>query len=342
VPSIALVRDVPASIDLYWSWVDPAVKAAPANLANGKGLCTWLGPYNWTIQSYLYLRAAGVPCALTPTWPEAGIIIAHGDFLPPEAHASRDQFIVEIKPDRRVQCLYANFVVVQNAHDPIRNRLGRRFVPSGVVDYWPQAGLIPRDPARADRFENVCYMGNPEQFLAEVDEVEAAMVDAGVTWRMVPREQWHDYRAADAIVAVRPLGSIASKAPDVVSFFTPNRKPAAKLLNAWRAGVPAVLSPDVAYRDLRRSELDFLEATTVDDIACAVRRLRDDPALRQAMVENGRSRAAEFSTERIVSRWRMMVEHEIVPAFERWRRSNWRRQVHGPLRRLFKRLAPDV
>jgi hypothetical protein len=38
----------------------------------------------------------------------------------------------------------------------------------------------------------------------------------------------------------------------------------------------------------------------------------------------------------------MMVEHEIVPAFERWRRSNWRRQVHGPLRRLFKRLAPDV
>ncbi len=341
VPSPDIVAGVPRSIGDYWGWIDGAVKRAPANLANGKGPCTWLGPYNWTIQTYLYLKEAGVRCDLTAMLPERGVIVAHGDFLPPALRPTRDQFIVEIKPDRPLQCRHANFVIVQNRHDPLRQGWARALVPSAFVNYWPQPGLLPRDVSRGDRFENVCFMGNSEQFLAETDVLETKVRKLGLSWWMPPRHQWHNYSTVDAIVAVRPLATLASLSTDVVSFFTPERKPASKLYNAWLAGVPAILSPEVGFQSLRRSELDYLEASTIPDIVAALDKLKQNPDLRRAMAENGRRRAVPFAPTQTAAAWRALIDRQILPAFGRWHRSSLRRQWLFVARRLLGRVAPQ-
>jgi hypothetical protein len=95
---------------------------------------------------------------------------------------------------------------------------------------------------------------------------------------------WPDFRTVDAVLAVRPAAC-------------PRRdsKPATKLCNAWLAGVPALLSPEVAYRELRRSPLDYLEVAGPEEAKGAVDRLLAEPGLYQRMVANGRERAAEVT-----------------------------------------------
>ena len=40
------------------------------------------GQYDWTLQTYLHLKDAGVPCQLVDTLPSDGIVLSHRDFLP--------------------------------------------------------------------------------------------------------------------------------------------------------------------------------------------------------------------------------------------------------------------
>jgi hypothetical protein len=80
-------------------------------------------------------------------------------------------------------------------------------------------------------------------------------------------------------------------------------KPASKLTNAWAAGVPAILSPELPYRELRRSSLDYLEARSGAEALEAIDRLVSDPALYSAMVANGLERAREFHSDCLTGRW---------------------------------------
>lgn len=325
VPSPSLVADLPRSIEDYWAWADPAIRRSPAPLGNGRGDCTWAGPYNWTLQTYVYLRQAGLASVLTALLPDEGIIVTHGDFLPAHLRPSARQFVVEIKPDRPLQCIHANFVIVQNRRDPIRRGLHRVLVPSAYVNYWPQPGLLPRDAGRQERFENARFVGNPEQFLPDAERLSAELARLGMTWQIVPRDRWHDYRDTDVVVAVRPRAFTNARA-EYEAYFAPNRKPASKLYNAWLAGVPAVLSPDVAFRDLRRSSLDYLEAESVSEIVDRLRELQADAALRQAVAENGRQRAREFSAEHTVLAWTGIIEQQILPRYAAWQESPLRRR----------------
>ncbi|HWW86655.1 MAG TPA: glycosyltransferase [Vicinamibacterales bacterium] len=326
VPSTELVDAVPPSISQYWAWIDEVARTLPAKLANDEGDCTRVGPYNWTVQTFIYLRDAGFPCELSASVPEEGIIITHGDFLPRSFAPSARQFLVEIKPDRELQCRFANFVIVQNRHDPIRYGLRRLLVPAAFVHFWPQPGLLGREESRADTFENVCFIGNSEEFLPGVEVLAAEIRKLGLHWRMVPREHWHDYRQVDAVVAVRPRPARWSRRRNEDPSSDPNRKPASKLLNAWRAGVPAVLSPDIAFGDLRRSELDYLEARDVPEIILRLKRLKDDAALRRSMAANGTRRAADYTAEHNARAWQNLIQREIGPRFASWVRSPWRRK----------------
>jgi hypothetical protein len=229
---------------------------------------------------------------------------------------------------------------VQNRHDPIRRGAGRLLVESATIPLWPQPGLLPRDPARGDRFETIAYMGNPRQFLEDAPVLEAQIRDLGLRWAMPPPEQWHDYRAVDAAVAVRPLDTAAAKLKESAPFLDPDRKPASKLVNAWRAGVPAIVSPESAHADLRRSELDYLEARTVPDIVARLTRLRDDVPFRRAMADNARQRGVEFQASRNVRAWIDALEERIVPAFIAWSRSPGRRAWFDLSRRASRRVAP--
>ena len=118
--------------------------------------------------------------------------------------------------------------------------------------------------------------------------------------QLYQQHRWNDYSTIDVVVALRPPEAWAARS-----------KPAAKLQNAWAAGVPAILSPESQYRYLRRSSLDYIEARSAADVLAAVDRLRADPDLYNAMVRNGLERGREFHTDRIVRRWREVLWDEI-------------------------------
>jgi hypothetical protein len=309
IPSQYLIDNVPGKIDDYWKWIDQFIETNPAPRASG-GYCTYTGPYTWTVQTYIYLRNSHFPSELTANLPEDGIIITHGNFLPTYLKPTPRQFIVEIKPDKYLQNIYSNFVIVQNKRDPLHCGIKRFLIKSAFVNNWPQPGLIPRDPHRADRFENICFMGNADQFLRDVESLESEIKKLGLKWIMMPREKWNDYSEVDAIVAVRP---------DSVMI---ERKPVTRLTNSWAAGVPAIVSPDIAFEDIRKSELDYLRARNVTEIVESIKRLMGNPQLRRDMAENGKKRAMEFGPEKTVRMWIDIIDNMIIPEYLAWKQQS--------------------
>jgi hypothetical protein len=270
------------------------------------------GERAWVLQTYLRLADAGYPVQLASRLPESGVVVFHAKQRRalPLRRRSRGRsglVFVAVRGDVK-QAGGADFELVQNRRSA--DGLGRLFIP-----HWPQPGLLPRDAARGSRLERIAYKGfdrnlHPyfrgagwRSFLAShgiewvVDSVPFA--EGGTRGEAL---EWPDFRAVDAVLAVRPAAC-------------PRRdsKPATKLYNAWLAGVPALLSPDVAFRELWRSPLDFLEVTGPAAARSGVQRLLAEPDLYRRMVANGRARAAEFSADAVLAHWLELLE-EILPA----------------------------
>jgi len=138
-----------------------------------------------------------------------------------------------------------------------------------------------------------------------------ALLEQGIEWKSdavewggnsaVYETNWNDYSDTDVIVAMRK---------DLSNPYT--KKPASKLINAWLAGVPAILGPEQAYRELRRSMLDYIEVAAAEEAAVALARLKSDPELYGAMVENGRRRAEEVMADECAKTWEALL-FEIIP-----------------------------
>jgi hypothetical protein len=257
------------------------------------------GMYVWVLQTYVRLRATGAPVRVARIPPASGVVLAHTDYverLLAEAPSAADLTIVSARADRPQQ-IYADLEVVQNASSVQDCQI---FIPS-----WLQPGLIPRRWDRGTRVENIAYVGARKQL--HPDLADGEWVDAlqrrGLHWqmrmvtfdgndRLYSEHRWNDYSMSDVVVALRPA-----------STWNATSKPAAKLTNAWAAGVPAIVSPELPYRELRRSRLDYLEARSGVEALDAIERLRRDPALYAAMVENGLERAREFHSSHVAARW---------------------------------------
>lgn len=265
------------------------------------------GLYVWILQTFLRLRAAGAPVQLVATPPASGLVVTHADHFEQVlsgAPSPARLTIIVARSDRRPQRL-ADFGIVQNAESADRHHF---FIPS-----WLQPGLIPRRPDRGARVELIAYVGAIKELdpdLAGPAWAEALRV-RGLQWdcrtiafsgndQRYQRLRWNDYASTDVVVALRAPASW-----DVRS------KPAAKLQNAWAAGVPAILSPERPYRELRRSPLDYLEARSSADVLTAIDALRSNPTLYADMVQNGLERAREFRSDRLVSRWRDVLWRDI-------------------------------
>lgn len=293
----------------------------------------------WTLQTFLRLRAAGLPVTLTETLPRSGMVVFHAKHkheVQRERRSSREAVLVALRGDRK-PVLTADFEILQNA----QLADGRR---SFDVPHWPQPGLVPRDPARSG-LAVVAYKG----FLGNLDPAFRdprwlrRVAELGLEWRCDAASfdragfrhypvDWSSYREIDAVIAIRP----------------PERdlhagKPASKLVNAWLAGVPAILGAECACRALRRGPLDYFEATGPDEAVHALERLRDEPGLLAAMIANGRRRAAEFAAEAVVEHWRRLL-FEIIPRAAESRCPGRRRSlvtltVQSWLRRAGTRIA---
>src|SRR4051812_187840 len=276
------------------------------------------GEQVWVLQTYLRLARAGLPVELASVPQNSGLIVFHAKqarALRRRAHLLGDAVLVAARADNR-QPLIADFEILQNAH--FADGRSRFHVP-----HWPQPGLLPRDAARGTAIRRLVYKGfdgnlNPEFRRPEWRQL---LANRGIEWVVdaapfAGREtdaqaiDWPDFREADLILAVRPDDRRRS-----------TNKPASKLVNAWLAGVPALLGPEVAYRELRRSPLDYFEVSNLAEVLAAVDRLIGDPALYNAMVENGRARAADFTAAAILPRWEKLL-FETIPALSppRWSR----------------------
>ncbi|MEQ8469306.1 hypothetical protein [Coleofasciculus sp. E1-EBD-02] len=275
------------------------------------------GLFCWNLQTYLRLKADGFPCQLVRTIPEEGIIISHREGFPNHLKPGRKLLMVCIKADRP-RHPYAQLHIIQN---PQNNMLKKSMMTVGDAYYlphWPQPGLIPRNPARRDRFENIAFFGNQYNLAPELKypSWKEKLNALGLSWRVVKRDKWNDYSETDAIVAMRSFSQL-----DVTL------KPATKLYNAWSAGVIAILGCESAYRAERKSELDYLEVNSLNEVILSLKRLRDDKGLRQAMIENGRVRAEEVKPASTSAKWRSFIEEIAIPAYKRWcTTSDWNRQ----------------
>lgn len=294
-----------------------------------------LGEHAWVLQTFLRLTRAGHPAELANVPPDEGLIVFHAKqskALARRLPRRRDVVLVGARADNR-EPLIADFEVLQNG----RFADGRRRFH---IPHWPQPGLISRDPARGTRLERLVYKGfdrnlHPafrseawRRFLAGqgIEWVTDSVAFAGRSTDKMAIE-WPDFRQVDAVLAVRPDERSQRTA-----------KPATKLLNAWLAGVPALLGPEYAFRELRRSDLDYLEVGSLSEAEAAVRRLREDPGLYQAMVENGRSRAAEYTVEATVRRWAELL-YETLPALAHTPASRRLRRVPLPVKVPARALA---
>lgn len=286
----------------------------------------------WVLQAYLRLARAGWPVKLAGTPPRGGLVVFHAKHERALRAAGRtlgDAVLVGVRADNR-EPLAADFEIVQNGWFADGRR---RF----HLPHWPQPALRPRDPARGSRLERAAYKGfdanlHPDlrapawrDFLAArgIEWVVDSVEFAGAATDTLPLD-WPDHRELDLIVAVRP--------PERTLW---RSKPASKLVNAWLAEVPALLGPEVAYRELRRSPLDYLEAGTRAEAERAVERLLAEPGLHAAMVENGRARAAEHTAAAILPRWAELL-FETIPARVERKRT---RRLPLPLRRAARWLG---
>lgn len=285
----------------------------------------------WVLQTYLRLRAAGAPVTLRDRLPDDGIaVISTGDYHAylRERRTRTAAFIVATRGSYRRTPPFADAEVVQNRAQA--DDRGRFF-----MTHWPQPGLIPRDPARDTRIRRIAYKGFPAnlrqefreprwlEFLAArgIDWVEDASTYANLQTD-TSKLQWPDYREVDLVLAVRE--------EDPTMY--PGR-PATKLFNAWLAGVPALLGPELAYRAERTHPDDYLEVRNVADAQRAIVQLLEQPNRYRALLARAQARARDCDAAATTRRWQALLFDTLARmAGRRAPRTLFARQLGGRIR----------
>ena len=279
------------------------------------------GPRIWTAQTHLRLREAGYSVTLSSELPHTGIVAFFPEaesltvLMTSGVHNNPELINVALCGDRG-RFAWADFEIVQNRR--YANGKSVIFIPC-----WPQPGLIPRNAERGTKVSRIAFKGyasslnamfRSEQWLEYLRGSGIAWVEDVADWQgNRPGEMriaWNDYSEVDLVIAVREDEKARYE-----------NKPASKLVNAWMAGVPALLGAEYAYWELRRSELDYAEVDSVEAAIAAVEQLRSDPERYRDMVENGKQRAMDFRPERLVERWAALLFEELPrlassPAFK--------------------------
>jgi hypothetical protein len=295
--SARLVQFVLGNHDSHWRDLEDldesAIDREPRRFVGGRN--------SWIAQSYLRLKPAlearGWEVRAGRSFVPGAISIVHRDDANDFASQGHETFLVVVRADR-APVAACDLAIVQNRIEPGPSE---RFMP-----LWPQPGLIARDPARGASIRRIAYHGRtssaPRWFTEPA--FHEALASRGVEFS-IEATHWEDYREVDVSIAARDESSAVLAT-----------KPATKVYNAWLARVPALAAPEPAYREVRRSSMDFIEIKGAADVLRAVDMLRANPRLFQAMVQNGIERGREFSVEAIRTRWLDFLEEEVVPAYE--------------------------
>ena len=270
------------------------------------------GRNSWIAQTYVRLRptleARGWRARVTDRFHPGSISIVHRDDANQYQSAAAESFLVVVRADRP-PVRACDVAIVQNALAPSGKE---RFLP-----LWPQPGLHGRDPRRGTGIQRLAYHGRTGSAPSWFSD-RAFIADLrrrGVEFE-VKTSGWEDYQFVDLAIAVRDDVPVRLRS-----------KPATKLYNAWLAGVPMLASPEPAYKELRRSPIDFLEVHDPRAVLEAIDLLRANPGLYSAMITNGRARGREFDVDAVRERWLALLEREILPAYAAARARLGRRQA---------------
>ena len=263
----------------YWQWQGQAMLSTP-----------YWGRYHWVLQTFLYLKEAGARVELVNTMPPAGVIVTHVDCVEYGFRPTVQQFFVALLVDREIAHPRADMHVLHNPAQRLHLGLKHQYMPP-----WPQIGLKPRDASRGDRFEVLGYFGYPNNLHPSLSEPSfLKQIEAlGLRMFVPPAAEWHDFSGVDCILALRNLGRSHAHL----------NKPSLKLLNAWLAGVPAVLGYELAYRAEGLPGVGYLEATSAQEVIDALQLLRSDVQQRRSLVQHGQRAVQAFSVAGTTARW---------------------------------------
>lgn len=258
------------------------------------------GPHNWIVQTYLHLRkpleSVGLTVSISEEFRPDSINIAHRDSLNRFWMPYARYYIVGVRADRS-PIKVSDWELLQNKAQSISAR--QRYLP-----LWPQPGLLAREATRGHQITCIGYFGRPGASSTWLDDphFRRRLADLGV--RFEARDDcWFDYRDVDLVLAHRQESQTMLA-----------QKPASKLINAWLAGVPALLGHEPGYAALRESELDYLTIAGPEAALAAVQRLQHDPTLYAAMIQNGYLRAVSYTVDASRERWLRFLLDEVVPA----------------------------
>lgn len=261
----------------------------------------------YVIQTYVQLKLRGLNVHLVSEFIPNQICIAHYDCLSIKDYPF-NSYVICCRVDRpRPQICEST--IVQNPLNICDKTIF-------YVIHWPLLNMIPRNKERGNNISNIIYRGGTlnlaktfkdEQFLEKLQSISINVSVSPPTDYQRIKVNWNDYSEGDLVLAVRNLTE-----------YDLTLKTDHKLVNAWIAGVPALLGPEPAYQRLRKSELDYIEVRSPEDVISAIKGLRDNPKLYQAMIENGFERAKSFTPDRIAEDWRNLLAGFIYEDYQRW------------------------
>jgi hypothetical protein len=281
----------------------------------------------WIVLTYLHLKRRNLNVYLSDRFiPGTICVVSAIDFGIREK--TFDTFVVGCRSDGFKPAL-CDVAIVQNP----TNVQSKTDI---LIPHWPQPGLIKRNQARQNCIDNLVFKGSDNnlykafrsgEFIQELENLGVKFQINGLQKNQPVK--WHDYSEADLVLAVRDLTQ-----KDALV------KPASKLVNAWIAGVPALLGPEPAFQNLIESHLDYIEVTTPQAALDAIRKLKHDPNLYRAMIVNGQKRAEEFSTSQIAQKWQQALAEPIAQLYSKWCKRDRISKISGfALRTVSQKIA---
>lgn len=138
----------------------------------------------------------------------------------------------------------------------------------------PQRGLRPRDRQRGEVLTTVALKAYSENVPPWLDgEFSDRLEGLGYRLRIDDERsgRWQDFEDVDVVLCTHQAATLHDD----------RRKPATKLINAWRAGAIPICGDYVGYRELASADETalFVEGEDAESYLHALARLRDEPGL---------------------------------------------------------------
>lgn len=263
---------------------------------------------NWVWSTYYRLQQKGYTnIHLVNELPEKGIVVMASNQGGVFQKFPKDLFVILTVADSP-PWLYTQINVSQNPLQPPDYPNILRFPVWKHISHWPQPNIISRNKERGDTFENVAFFGDRSQIAPELlsENFNDEMENLGLKFQIISKE-FNDYSNVDAVLAIRSF----SKSSIL-------HKPYSKLINAWLAEVPIIVGKESSFQSIKKSTLDFIAVETREELFDALKTLKENPLLRQQMIQNGVQRSKEFTEEAILKTWEDLLFNEAQEYYKKW------------------------